>query len=244
MTHSCRATESPTSGGWDTHLGDLLMKAFWCSAWTYPWGSHLISPTQCHFIKYQHAHQCKDLYKAEKDNRMLLQGGFIVIIIILLQPPHDSTDSAILQNRPSLFKLSQIKIESYYLYSCKEIISAVSVVHIRALRHICSLLSEETYPKTHILIVQNFSLQTEEQARPKKQLTNRNHQQQKTVLKISGLPRPSDFSSSLQQGVVSGQLNTSSWVAVSFLTSFTVTEFSEVIQMGTVLNTDCTPKAF
>lgn len=118
-THSCRALQQPTCTS-GTAISGSVRKTCWCCAWVYAiLYSTTIScnPATCNVTLYRHPHQHIDLVKAAKDNGMLLQGVFIIIIIVLLQ----LHGSAILQNAPSLFKLSHIKIESCYLYMCGSI---------------------------------------------------------------------------------------------------------------------------
>lgn len=190
----------------------------------------LIPPTLCRAAPYRHPRQCADLVKALKDNGMLLQGAFIITLIALLQPPHRSHGSAILQNSPLLFRLSQIKIESCYLYSHKEIFSAVSVRHIWTLMHSCSLLPAENIPPNTDPHHSRFlSAGRRAKFAPPKKQTNKNQNKTtkntnttttKSVLRISDLPKPWDFSSPLPSHSVSGQPNTFCWAAVSLFTSF------------------------
>lgn len=142
----------------------------------------LIPPTLRRAAQYRHPRQCADLVKALKDNGMLLQGAFIITLIALLQPPHKSHGSAILQNSPLLFRLSQIKIESCYLYSHKEIFSAVSVRHIWTLMHPCSLLPAENIPPNTDPLYSRF-LPAGRRAKlvPKNKLTENKTKQQKTL---------------------------------------------------------------
>lgn len=118
-THSCRALQQPTCRRGTALLGSVR-KTCWC--WFRIYAISYSTSTSCtpaprHMTPYTHPHQHIDLVKAAKDNGMLLQGAFVIIIIVLLQPH----GSAILQNTLSLFKLSQIKIESCYLYTCGSI---------------------------------------------------------------------------------------------------------------------------
>lgn len=216
----------------------------------------LIPPTLCRAAHYRHPRQCADLVKALKDNGMLLQGTFIITLVALLQPPHRSHGSAILQNSPLLFRLSQIKIVSCYLYSHKEIFSAVSVRHIWTLMHPCSLLPAENIPPNTDPHHSRF-LSAGRRAKfapPKKnKLTKNKTKQQKT-------PTPP------QQNQCWGYLtfqNPEIFPLLSPLTVFqdnqipfaglqwvyspvsnSVTEFAKVIHMETFLNTYSSPKAF